>query len=516
MKSSILRITFILSLGLVSLAALSVCADAQQALWKTGDVVEVEWKGKWFKAEIIKPESAGYKVHYDGYGDNFDESVEPSRVRPLEDRPAKSEKAAKVWTWTDGAGNARTKAEFVAILQRHAQWLSSAGHEGARADLTAADLNDLDSAAADMKVVNLESAVMPGVKIGKADAVVFLKNADLSGAQLFETKLFGMMEGVYLSGAFFNLTKISGTITGADLANARIVNADFTGANLAKSNLSGASIFDSNFANTFLGGADLSKATVLGGDWTDANFLTTDVKELLFEPIKTPEIRAFAGAKNLEFIRYGTSPDAVTLLRNSLRENGFDDAGRKVTYALKRRHNELYREQAGDNWVKYIYYFLNLIFFDWTVRYGLEPARALMIVLYVWLFFAAIYDLFIHFPGRSGIFLVKNRVRKNAELTSAMRVRPRVVGGAKGWNFLLHWLASEWRVLRISLFFSAARALHLGYGELDLGRWLQMLTKREYELRPKHWTRAIAGWQSLISLYLIVMWLLTEFGDPFD
>jgi hypothetical protein len=134
----------------------------------------------------------------------------------------------------------------------------------------------------------------------------------------------------------------------------------------------------------------------------------------------------------------------------------------------------------------------------------------------LWLIFAVIYDLFIHFPGRSGIFLVKNRVRKNVALTSAIRIRPRAIMPTSRWKYLWRCLKSEWRVFRISLFFSATRALHLGYGGLDLGRWLQMLTKREYELRPKHWSRTLAGLQSLISLYLIVMWVLTEFTNPFD
>jgi uncharacterized protein YjbI with pentapeptide repeats len=343
-----------------------------------------------------------------------------------------------------------------------------------------------------------------------------LNEANLDGARLFETTFFATGENIKLSGASFFQAKISGSLGGADLSNAVILNSDFTSTNLSRANLSGAKIFQSNFKDVLLNSANLTKALVREGDWSGVGLLAADVTGLDFEPTKNPETRSVAGASNLEFITYGTNPDAIAQLRKNLGENGFEDERRKTNYALKRRYNQTNKEQGKTNWYKYIYYYLNLIFFDWTVRYGLEPERALIIIIYLWLIFAVIYDLFIHFPGRSGIFLVKNRVRKNVALTSAIRIRPRAIMPTSRWKYLWRCLKSEWRVFRISLFFSATRALHLGYGGLDLGRWLQMLTKREYELRPKHWSRTLAGLQSLISLYLIVMWVLTEFTNPFD
>jgi len=422
---------------------------------------------------------------------------------------AESKKAA--WTWTDGAGNRKTLNDFQDIIQNHAHWLASGGQQGVRADFTNADLSS-----ADLTAVNLNEAAMSGVNLTKTDmSATFLNNADLSGAQLFETTFLGLAENVNLSNASITRSKISGILKKANLSGANISNTDLTSANLAEADLSGALIFDSNFTNVLLGAANLSKAIVFGGDWTDANLLQADVRGLRFEPSKNPDTRYVAGAKNLEFIAYGTSPDAVTLLRNNLRESGFDEAQRKITYALKHRQNELRKENGGA--FKLLYYYLNLIFFDWTVRYGMQPERALIIMIYLWLIFAVIYVLFIHFPGRSGIFLVKNRVRKNVELTSAIRVRPRVIPPTKNkWKYAWAWLLSEWRVFRISLFFSATSALHLGYGGLDFGEWLRMLTKREYQLKPKHWSRSISGLQSLTSLYLLALWVLTEFGNPFD
>lgn len=47
-----------------------------------GDDVDVEWNGEWWKATVISV-SAGpnYKIHYVGWGPEWDETVGPTRVR---------------------------------------------------------------------------------------------------------------------------------------------------------------------------------------------------------------------------------------------------------------------------------------------------------------------------------------------------------------------------------------------------------------------------------------------------
>lgn len=481
-----------------------------KAAWKKGDLVEVEWKGKWYKAEIVAPDGDNYKIHYTGYDETNTESVSPTKIRSLNSPESKADAQAAAWTWTDGAGQRKTLNELLEIVKSHGLWLTSGGQQGVQADLTNANLES-----ADLSGANLNGARMSGANLTKATmSGTFLNDADLSGAQFFETTFLGLAENINLHDASLMRSKMGGILKKANLSRARITATDFSSAVMTAANLSGAWISDSNFNNAFLTSSDLSNAIVSQGDWTDADLRMTDVKGLHFEPTKHPDIRAISVATNLEYITYATSPDSVTQLRNSLRENGFDDAQRKITYALKVRQNELRKENGGAS--KLLYYYLNLIFFDWTVRYGMEPERALIIMVYLWLFFAVIYDLFIHFPGRSGIFLVKNRVRKNMALTSAIRVRPRQIPRTKN-KLKYAWLlfSSEWRVFRISLFFSATSALHLGYGGLDFGEWLRLLTKREYQLKPKHWSRSISGLQSLSSLFLLAIWVLSEFGNPF-
>lgn len=49
--------------------------------WRVGDPIEVEWGGTWWPATVLDLNGADVKIHYDGYGANWDEWVPPSRIR---------------------------------------------------------------------------------------------------------------------------------------------------------------------------------------------------------------------------------------------------------------------------------------------------------------------------------------------------------------------------------------------------------------------------------------------------
>lgn len=48
---------------------------------KPGQRVEIEWHGSWWDGEITETRSGLYKVHYTGWGAEWDEWVEPIRLR---------------------------------------------------------------------------------------------------------------------------------------------------------------------------------------------------------------------------------------------------------------------------------------------------------------------------------------------------------------------------------------------------------------------------------------------------
>jgi hypothetical protein len=74
---------------------------------------------------------------------------------------------------------------------------------------------------------------------------------------------------------------------------------------------------------------------------------------------------------------------------------------------------------------------------------------------------------------------------------------------------------AAFEVITEAMFFSLMSASNIGFRDIDLGQWLRMLTKYEYGLRAVGWARTVSGFQSLLSVYLIALWVLTYFGRPF-
>lgn len=50
--------------------------------YKVGDAVSIEWKGKWYPGKILEVKNSGYKISYDGYGEDWYETVTTARLKP--------------------------------------------------------------------------------------------------------------------------------------------------------------------------------------------------------------------------------------------------------------------------------------------------------------------------------------------------------------------------------------------------------------------------------------------------
>jgi hypothetical protein len=49
-----------------------------------------------------------------------------------------------------------------------------------------------------------------------------------------------------------------------------------------------------------------------------------------------------------------------------------------------------------------------------------------------------------------------------------------------------------------------------------VGRWIERIKREESTQRATGWVRTVSGLQSLVSFYLLALWLLTYFGRPFE
>ncbi len=385
----------------------------------------------------------------------------------------------KQWEWRDASGNVRSLPDLEEILREHRQWLESEKKAGTPANLDGADLDG-----ADLRGANL-------------------RGANLRGANLS----FAILHGANLTGA---------TLTDANVRFAILVAANLTGADLIDANL--------------------SSAMLVGANLTDAWVLYANFDGAIFEPRSLPELDGICRAQNLELLRYLDNPAALVQLRKQFEDGGLREQERKITYALKRREAELSWDRAtsrklpnekgtrailwsSDSILANLASFtLNKVFFDWTCQYGMSPGRPLMIGVVLWFLCSFLYFVCIHTPGESGLYRVygpsirddpsaQGRVERISALSTTHSPSPR---------WLFQFFRRECLLLRTSMFFSLMSAFNIGFRDINFGRWLRLLTRQEFDIKAVGWARVIAGWQSLISVYLIALWVLTYFGRPFD
>jgi hypothetical protein len=288
-------------------------------------------------------------------------------------------------------------------------------------------------------------------------------------------------------------------LTGADLHGASIVFADLSGATLVEADLTGASLVE-----TKLNGANLSYAEL-----KEANLYGTDLAGVVFEPNSLPDVRAIATAKGLDQLTYRRFPDAMARLRKQFQDNGFSEQGRSVTFALNKVQSasEWNLCRSGSEWRSCLSAGFRTVFFDWTCRYGMNPGRALRLLLIFWLVFSCAYAGFMVMPGPSGIYLVVRKQLRGGEIVQGIQIRAWRMSKAKSWRHPWHKIRHYGQMARAATFFSLMTAFNIGFREINVGQWLRMLTTREYTLKAVKWARPVAGIQSLLSVYLMAMWV---------
>jgi Pentapeptide repeats (8 copies) len=324
-----------------------------------------------------------------------------------------------------------------------------------------------------------------------------LCQADLSGANLQEALLFwANLQGARLLWA---------NLQGAFLSEATLQKAD-----LRQANLQGAHLYLANLQGAVLYGANLQGAVYETDPGKLPNFWT------LTDPDKN----------HLETLVFFQSPAALIALRKAFKEGGMRTQERQLTYAIERTKRlqawnpswwETHRQEDTRPWREKLTgkseSLFSYVLFELPSHYGMAPGRALWSLLGLILIFALPYWMAIkHANSRSGIWMIlpEDRLASRSGKKKAVLLRPPM---AKTWR---ERLVSESRMFRTGLYFSLLSAFHLGWRELNVGTWIARLQFREYTLRATGWVRMVAGIQSLLSVYLLALWVLTYFGRPFE
>jgi uncharacterized protein YjbI with pentapeptide repeats len=439
------------------------------------------------------------------------------------------------------------------ILNEHKDWLRQSGwldtDVTGKAILCNADLSGTDLAKgnlryADLRGADLSEANLIEANLSRAD----LSGATLVGAKLKDTNLFGA--NLHAASFFTSGPHASSStdLSGAYLVNADLSEADLFGVNLTKAylwrtNLQGASLISAQLQGAFLGAAKLNGADLSNADLQDAELEGSDLEGALltnanltnaiYEPISVPSRVHLSGLAGIATLQFGPGHQTgLVLLRKALQEAGLRQLEREATYAIEHSKNtHAFAGHGGgaeykdgglmkkDHLARAGAYF-KLVFFESTTDWGLRPERALFILLtgiaVGWVLYLVALSQRPPSGKLSGIYREwpQGRIVEAsgpphpegpatpctvAEKADSERLQP-----------------ESWRMILFALYFSLLSAFSIGWRDLNVGSWLTKLQFREYGLRARGWVRFVSGFQSLVSVYLVAIWVLTYFGRPFQ
>lgn len=393
-------------------------------------------------------------------------------------------------------------------------------------DLTGANLVDSDLTSANLSHANLTNADLNGANLVGADLShanfdrsslggALLNRADLSHAQLTNLKLhFTKMDGAIFTSADFKGTSfVAPSLVGANFDNADLYNVIFFGGNLKDASLQNANLVRSDFIDV-----DFRGAKIINADLTNATMHGSDLTGAGFNPISLPRLGTMAQVKGIADLDMFHSQPGVVALRKAFKESGMRHQERALTYALKKAEWKGMRCVECSNTISWhIEHSVNYVLFDLTSDWGMSPGRPLLIIFGLTLVLALFYLLAIVRPQRpeTGIWLVwaKERIINSEQSFSPQKLtlmQPQSVS-ALACRITTVWKAPLW-----ALYFSILSAFHVGWRELNVGDWIARINPGEFTLRATGWVKVVAGLQSLFSVYLLALSILTYFGRPFE
>ena len=363
------------------------------------------------------------------------------------------------------------------------------------ANLRGAELNKAFLMGAQLNNANLEEAKLNNANLALAE----LNKANLTWAQLNNADLWeAQLNNANLRDATLNKANLSE----AQLNNANLEWAKLNNANLAKAQLNNANLRDAELNNADLTGAKLNNADLWearlkeaylsGVSLTGAKLAYADLTNATYDPkgALDPDV---AGIYGLDTVRIPRGEETgLVQLRDLLQKAGLRDLEREATFSI-----EYWRTRYANAVERYF----RMAAFEWTTKYGLYPHDALKIIALIWLLPSLVYFWPIYLPPKGsstgGIYQVwpSDRMETSGEAAS---------------------LSNSSKVNRLKRGPLAALGYAAYFSLLYVGSWIARIQPREYTLRATGWVRVISGVQSLLSVYLLAIWVLTYFGRPFQ
>lgn len=440
-------------------------------------------------------------------------------------------------------------------------------------DLRDAELLGANLSNAYLWAANLSHADLIGADLTDAD----LEQAQLARAQMFGANLTGaVLVSAHLAPAYLEQAHLSrANLFLADLSGSILYRTDLTRANLVLARLTDARLGKADLTGAQLGMADLSGSDLAGADLSDVDLTQAKLWNVIFEPRTLPLASSIARAEGLRTLRWRDShgdpsqPPSITVdptlpvlwsqfkarwsrfldakaktanqdkvygakppeeteivfrpsqneypvldLRKKLHDAGYDEADREVNLAYRRR---------VERWWE-------IPLFDWTCEWGANWSRPVFLVGMLGLVCSLVYWSFLRFTRRNHLYVVARKGPRERQLRVGRdyeppgwlpATRPR----ESRWRCWPPWriVCSVWVRLRwefplfwTAVLFSLMGVVNLGVQGLDLGRWIRLMQRREFDLKARGTIRVVAGLQSVLSFALLALAVVSYFGHPFE
>lgn len=417
------------------------------------------------------------------------------------------------------------QADIDAIKKDHQEFLDKAVEAKNKQDLIdvrvlnlcMADLSNLDLSGANLSYADLSHTNLENSNI--SNTILFYTN--LSYSILINTKMENIkFSGTNLRGALLeDLLLVKLKIRNVNMEDSRMYNVDYTGSTIGEVRFNNADLQDVDLTDTYIINSDLSHAYLFNVKLKDAHIRDTDLggasligidfDGTIYEPVleSLPKLIGVAYSKNLRKITYEINPIALNELVHAFRNAGLDFAARSIVYALKHRDNEFDYDAITNNKFALmvritagVRYSFNYLLFEWTTMWGWLPILAILRLVQFILIFSMFYVFVLTNESREGIWKVYPDPQLGEHTQGNQPILLKLKRG---------------EAIKIGIYFSILSAFHFGWRDFNVGSWIARLQKDEYYLEPTGFARTISGIQSLISVYLLAICLLTYFSTPF-
>lgn len=346
--------------------------------------------------------------------------------------------------------------------EKRLEWLAS-GWQGKLKDGTPISPIDLISMLDDHSL---------WMKTNKAEGKQLnLSGANISGAYLANTNLaWAVMQNVDLSGS--------------DLTNAILIRADLSKSNLESANLFGTTMAGVNLSHSSLNNANLTDSDMEEADLRYSSLVNADLRGAEFK-------YALLQRTNL------TKAIGLDELKIKLSSAGIKDVAEKVTCEIKRTQR-LESWQAG--FFGKLESTFNFLMFEITCDYGCAPARPLAILIALIPICALIYITVILGTFKAGIWIIQPKEKLPPDERDLPPKKVNITGV---------------KAITYGVLFSLLTAFEIGWKEFTIKNWITRILPKDFSMAGTGWIRNFSGIQSIVCLYLFVLWLINYFGTLF-